>query len=255
VKALNIILIGSGNVATQLGLALKKSGHNIVQVYSRTNGTARALALKLRAQPITRLKQLSDKADLYIIAIKDDAVPKLIQQLTLKKKFVVHTSGSLPMNILKRVSSNYGVLYPLQTLSKSKTISFSTVPLCIEANTKANEKQLNTIAHAISKQVHSVNSEKRKVLHLAAVFACNFTNHMYAIANKLLGKNKLPFELLLPLIQETADKVKHGSPVQMQTGPAARNDKSIMKMHLNMLSKEKRTKKLYKSISQSITHI
>lgn len=251
-KKQNIVLIGSGNVATQMGLALKKTGHNILQVYSRTKSSGRALALKLRAQPLNDLKKISQTADLYIIAIKDDVVNSIVRQLNINGKLVVHTSGSLPLKTLKSVSSNYGVLYPLQTLSKNKIIDFSSVPLCIEANTKVNEKKLLAIAGSISKQVHLVDSEKRKVLHLAAVFACNFTNHMYALAEKLLRKNKLPFELLLPLIYETADKIKHASPSKMQTGPAIRNDKSIMKAHMILLSKQKKMKKIYKLMSQSI---
>lgn len=251
-KKLNIVFIGSGNVATQMGLALKKAGHNILQVYSRSPSSRRALAIRLRSQPINSLKKTDLTADLFIIAIKDDAVNSIVKQLKVNDKLVVHTSGSLPLKILKTVSANFGVLYPLQTLSKNKIVDFSSVPLCIEANTKVNEKKLQTIAYSISKHVHLVDSEKRKVLHLAAVFACNFTNHMYALAEKLLRKNKLPFELLLPLIQETADKIKQASPSIMQTGPAIRNDKSIMKAHMILLSKQKRIKKIYKLMSQSI---
>lgn len=251
-KKQNIVLIGSGNVATQMGLALKKAGHTILQVYSRTQTSSRALALKLRSQPVNNLKKITSTADLYIIAIKDDAVNDITKQLNVNGKLVVHTSGSLPLKILKTVSSHYGVLYPLQTLSKNKIIDFSSVPLCIEANTKANEKKLLAIAGSVSKQVHLVDSEKRKVLHLAAVFACNFTNHMYALAEKLLGRNKISFELLLPLIYETANKIKQASPSKMQTGPAIRNDKSIMKAHIILLSKQKRMKKIYKLMSQSI---
>lgn len=251
-KKLNIVLIGSGNVATQMGLALKKAGHNILQVYSRTQGSARALALKLRSQPVNNLKKIDSTADIFIISIKDDAVSSIVRQLKANDKLVVHTSGSLPLKILKTVSSNYGVLYPLQTLSKNKTVDFSSVPLCIEANTKSNEKRLLAIAGSVSKHVHLVDSEKRKILHLAAVFACNFTNHMYALAEKLLRKNKLPFELLLPLIHETADKIKQASPSKMQTGPAIRNDESVMKAHMILLSKQKRMKKIYKLMSQSI---
>lgn len=254
-KSLNIVLIGSGNVATQLGLALKKAGHTISQVYSLTSGSSRALALKLRAQSITDLKKISANADLYIIAIKDDSVIDVAKKIKIKNNLIVHTSGSLQMSILKRASANYGVLYPLQTLSKNKVINFSSVPLCVEANTKANEKSLKAIAGSISKQVYTVNSEKRKVLHLAAVFACNFTNHMYVLAEKLLKQNKLSFDMILPLIQETADKVKYNSPSAMQTGPAVRGDKTIMKTHLSMLSKNKRLKKLYKVVSQSILKI
>jgi len=249
---MNIVLIGSGNVATQLGLALKKVNHKIVQVYSRTPKSARLLALKLRADAITDITLLTTKADLYIIAIKDDAVIKLTKKLPLKDKLIVHTSGTLPLSILKKPSNICGVLYPLQTLSKNKTIDFSNVPLCIEGNTKQVETELLKMAKSITKKVYLVNSEKRKTIHLAAVFACNFSNHMYTLAYLTLKKNKLPFDLLLPLIQETTTKLNFGNPIQMQTGPAIRKDKSIMNTHLKMLSTEKILQKLYKLISKSI---
>ncbi|MCC6690664.1 MAG: DUF2520 domain-containing protein [Bacteroidia bacterium] len=250
--SLKIVLIGAGNVATQLGLAFNKSGYKILQVYSQTSQSARVLALKLRANPIVNLNHLLPTADLYIISVKDDALEHLCKKIRLKNKLIVHTSGSLPINVLRKTSLNYGVLYPLQTLSKNKAINFSSVPLCVEGNTKATESKLKAIAKTLSKQVYSIHSDKRKVLHLAAVFASNFTNHMYALSYKLLKKNAIPFEILLPLIHETADKIKYGNPSQMQTGPAVRNDKLVMKMHLTLLCDEKRMKKLYEAISKSI---
>jgi len=251
-RKFNIVLIGSGNVATHMGLALKKSGHSIEQVYSRTGASARALAVKLRSQAVTDVNRLTNKADIYIISVKDDALASLLKHLKKKKTLVVHTSGSLPMNILKGISPFYGVIYPLQTLSKGKMTDFANVPLCIEANKKSQEKKLVLLAKTISRQVQVVSSEKRKALHLAAVFAGNFSNHMYTLADRLLRKHKLSFNLLLPLIQETSDKIKNNSPVLMQTGPAIRGDKTIMRTHLAMLSKNKDLQKLYKSISDSI---
>ncbi len=247
-----IVLLGSGNVATQLGLALKKAGHPILQVYGRTTKSARTLALKLRAQPVTVLKKISAEADLYILAVKDDVVATLVKHLPLKHQLIVHTSGTLPISVLKGVSSNFGVLYPLQTLSKNKLLNFTTVPLCIEGNTAANEQRIRKVARSVSGHVHTVPSEQRKVLHLAAVFAGNFSNHMYVIAEQILREHHLPFELLLPLIRETSDKVNYGSPRELQTGPAIRNDRVVMNAHLKMLSSEKELKNLYRAISQHI---
>jgi predicted short-subunit dehydrogenase-like oxidoreductase (DUF2520 family) len=245
-----IVFLGSGNVATQLGFALKSAGHTIEQVYSRTGSSARVLARKLKAIPVSNIENLSTKADLYILAIKDDAMEPFIRKLKLDKKLLVHTSGSLPVTILKKASSDFGVLYPLQTLTKNKSVNFAEIPLCVEGNTKNSEKKILKIARSVSEHVYKVNSEQRKALHLAAVFAGNFSNHMYSIAEKILLKNHLPFELLYPLIMEGSEKIRHSSPSQVQTGPAIRNDKLVMKAHTKMLSSG--LAKLYTLISKDI---
>jgi predicted short-subunit dehydrogenase-like oxidoreductase (DUF2520 family) len=251
-EPLKITFIGAGNVATQMGLALKKAGHLIFQIYSPSGVSARSLALKLRAIPVTSLEKLLPDADLFILAIKDDAVLPFLKKLKLKPALLVHTSGSLPMSVLKGASVNFGVIYPVQTLSKNRVIDFSRVPLCIEANGKKTEKQLLHLARSISGQVRLFNSDQRRILHLSAIFAGNFSNHLYALAEQLLRKNKMSFDLLLPLIRETAEKVKSDSPASMQTGPAARNDKKIMKKHLQLLSEDKNLQGLYEAISKSI---
>lgn len=261
---MKIVLIGSGNVGTQLGLALKKAGHSILQVYSPDLGHARALAIKLRAEPIVSLKDLSNKADVYLFAVKDDALPSLVKKISrlnttgknpaprFRSKLFLHTSGSLPMSVLKPLSVNYGVLYPVQTLTKNKLVDFTEVPICVEGNTYVNERIIKEIGLGVSKLVVCLNSAKRKQLHLAAVFAGNFSNHMYAIAYRLLKDSRISFKLLLPLIMETAGKVSADDPALIQTGPAVRNDKRVLKMHLKMLNGKKKVKKLYRSISESI---
>lgn len=247
-----IILIGSGNVATQLGTTLFRKGYNILQVYSRSDKSARTLAKKINAQPITDLKKLIPGASIYIISVKDDAITELAKQLKFKDEIIVHTSGSVEMNVLKGTSQNYGVFYPLQTFSKSKKVDFSNIPICIEASNKKTSSTLVNFAKSISKSVQEIDSSQRKVLHVGAVFACNFTNHMYAIADALLTKNNLSFDLLKPLIMETADKIKHNAPAQMQTGPAVRNDKKTMKAHLKLLSKDNDLSKIYRLVSDHI---
>ncbi len=249
---IKISIIGSGNLATQLGLALHKEGYLISQVYSRSQKSAALLSKKLKAEAISNLKKLSTDSTIYIIAIKDDAIESVAKQLKLKEKIVVHTSGSVSMKVLQKSSKNYGVFYPLQTFSKERQSNFKTIPICIEANNKKTSTTLEYFAKSISGNVKRVNSEQRKKIHLAAVFACNFSNHMYAIAEQLLGKDKLSLDLLKPLIEETANKIKNARPSKVQTGPASRNDKKTMDAHLKELSKEKDLQKLYKLISKSI---
>lgn len=250
-----IVLIGAGNVATHLALAFQKSGQVVIQVYSKQFENAVGLAKKLNCGYTDSLKAIDKTADIYIIAVKDDAVAEVAEQLKLRGKIVAHTSGSVEMAVLKSSSSNYGVFYPLQTFSKSNKVNMRAVPLCLEASNSATLKTLSTLAECISNNVQRINSEQRRTIHLAAVFACNFSNHMYAIAETILKSNSLSLDILKPLIEETAKKIQHASPVEMQTGPAVRNDKKTMDSHLQLLGERKEYKKLYQLISKSITDL
>ena len=156
----------------------------------------------------TNLDEIIDSADIYILAVKDDAIAAIVKKINISNALLVHTSGTTNLDVLKKSTKNFGVFYPLQTFSKSKTIDFLQVPICIEASNKQAENMLMQLAKSISNNVYKVNSIKRKKIHLAAVFACNFTNHLYAIAEGILKKEKLPFQLLIPLIEETANKIK-----------------------------------------------
>ena len=247
-----IALIGSGNIATHLGLALKQAGYNIVQVFSRTKKSASQLSKLLVTDYTTDFKKIA-QAQLYIICIKDDAIADIVKKIKFGDTLVVHTSGSIDVNVFKGCSKNNGVFYPLQTFSKNKKADFSLVPICVEANNNANKKTLVQIANSISNNVICLNSEQRKTVHLAAVFACNFSNHMYAIAEKILKEKSIPFNILMPLIQETANKVELNSPAKMQTGPAIRRDKKVMKQHLQMLKGKKKIKKIYGLLSKNIS--
>lgn len=248
----HIVLIGAGNVATQLGMALRSEGYFISQVYSRTKKSAEALAKNLKAKPVSDLKKLDPRAAIYIIAVKDDAIEAVAKQLKFKDQIVVHTSGTIPMAVLKNTSKNYGVLYPLQTFSKAKKTALRSTPFCIEGSNKATTTTLLYFAKSVSGNVQKVTSEQRKTIHLAAVFACNFSNHMYAVADLILKKHKLSLDLLKPLIDETAAKIKKASPLEMQTGPAVRGDKKTMAAHIKMLAKEKELKSMYALISKNI---
>jgi len=247
----NIVLIGAGNVATQLGLALKKSNHRILQVYSKHNPSAIELAKKLKSPFTTSLDEINPTADIYILSVKDDAIANVADHLRLKDKIVIHTSGSVDMESIKACSKNYGVFYPLQTFSKTKKAEFKKVPICLEANKKNTFKILETLAKSISNNIHKINSQQRINIHIAAVFACNFTNHFYAIADDILKSNKLSLDLIKPLIAETAEKIKNNTPLEMQTGPAIRGDKKTMEKHLKMIT-DKKYKQLYKLVSESI---
>lgn len=246
-----ITLIGAGNVATHFGKALLEKGFPINQVYSQTKDNAFTLASELNAMPCDDIKFITDESDVYIICIKDDCIKTIVDQLSFKNKIVVHTSGSVPMDVLSAFEK-HGIFYPLQTFSKEKEVDITKVPFCIEANNSETEKVLLTFGESLSNNVQLVNSEQRKQLHLAAVFACNFSNRMYAIAEDILTQNNFDFDLLKPLIIETAKKIENNSAKAMQTGPAKRNDDAVIRNHLEMLESNKNYKEIYKLISESI---
>lgn len=251
---MDIVLLGSGNVATHLGGALVAVGHRVKQVYSRTEEHAQALAATLGATAKTDLTTIDVQADVYIIAVNDDALAEVVAQLpnTLQGT-VVHTAGSVDMAVLAAYAAEYGVLYPLQTFSKAKTVDFSTVPLAVEASGKAALVRLEALANDLSKRVFRCDSKQRLSLHVAAVFACNFSNHLYTVAADILDKYDLDFDLIRPLILETARKVMEHQPKDVQTGPAVRNDVQTMAKHLELLeATDPSLVQLYRLVSKRI---
>jgi predicted short-subunit dehydrogenase-like oxidoreductase (DUF2520 family) len=249
----NIVLVGAGNVATHLGLALNNLGYHIIQVYSRTEESARRLSSQLGTAFTTNITRLDHDADLYLFCLKDDAVPSVLYRLSFTEQLLVHTSGTLPLSVFKNCSGNYGVLYPVQTFSRERKLDLMGVPLCIEANRPDVLNLLEILAKEISGNVLFMDSEKRKILHLAAVFACNFPNHMYVIAEKILSSNGLSFELIKPLIIETAGKITDIDPSGAQTGPAVRGDRKILEEHLRILKDLPDIQKMYTFVSNSIS--
>ena len=247
-------MIGAGNVATHLSVALSQAGYNIRQVFSRTEASASELAAKLKCPYTTDLSQITHEGDLYIVSVKDsalnDILPKLVQRAP--QALFVHTAGSVPMNVWQGLAERYGVLYPMQTFSKLRQVDFREVTFFTEAHTAADLKLLNEIALHLGSKVYEASSEQRRYLHIAAVFACNFANHMYAISNYLLTEHQLPFEAMLPLIDETAQKIHQLSPVDAQTGPAQRGDYNIMNSHLQLLEAYPELQQIYKSLSKNI---
>jgi predicted short-subunit dehydrogenase-like oxidoreductase (DUF2520 family) len=249
---MRITIIGSGNVATHMGAAFKNAGHQIVQVYSRHIQNAALLAYHIGAEAIDNLNQVNPETDLFIISVKDDAIIPTAQKLAKYQKLIVHTSGATDLGMLSAVNREAGVLYPLQTLSKIREIDFNTVPLCIEGADNDITLLLEQLAQTISKKVYPVSSDQRRMLHLAAVFACNFPNYLYGVAQQLLAKQNMEFEMLRPLILETAQKVQDHLPQEVQTGPAVRNDHITIAAHLQMLHDEPRLQELYNLLSQAI---
>jgi predicted short-subunit dehydrogenase-like oxidoreductase (DUF2520 family) len=250
---MKIAILGSGNVATHLGKALIKAGYPVMEVWSRHLNHAKELALALGVSSIATIANINSDVDLVVVAVADDAIVDICAQIPKKaNRLIVHTSGSTDMAILKSFSDEYGVIYPLQTFSKSAEINFKHVPLFLEANSTSSIEKLKSIAHQLSDHVQMADSKKRAFLHISAVFACNFTNYFYTIAQQILAQNHLDFDLLRPLIQETATKAMLNLPADVQTGPARRNDKSIMNKHLEMLNDYPNWQNLYHLISQDI---
>lgn len=252
----NVTLLGAGNLATQLAMALSEKGITIKQVYSRTLKNAQRLAQKVNANFTNDLSQVLKDVQLYIIAVNDTAIEDVLKELNLNPhSLIVHTAGSIPMDMLSDFSSNYGVFYPLQTFSVDRKANFSTIPLCLEASNPTVLSQLYELAQKISSSIHVIASEERKTLHLAAVFVNNFVNHLYWAGAEILNQKGLEFNLLKPLISETAEKVQTMSPIDAQTGPAKRNDQLVISNHLLMLESQPELQKIYSFVSDSIAHI
>ena len=271
---MKIVLIGAGNLATHLGKALHAAGHDMVQVFSRTMQSAETLASLLDAEPLTDIAQVRDDADVYIFSVKDSALVQLVAQLcrheadglvedgavnALRKakkgeheRVFLHTAGSMPLSVFKGMAQHYGVLYPMQTFSKQREVDFSIIPCFVEANDEFAQKQIEGLAREISGRVYQLSSEDRKYLHLSAVFACNFANHCYAISQKLLEEHGIPFDVMLPLINETAAKVHEMKPKNAQTGPAVRYDENVIDKQSKLLENHPHFKKVYDSMSKSI---
>lgn len=251
---MKIIFIGSGNLATNLAMAFKQLGHDILQVYSRTIESANALAIKLDTAATNDIKEIRNDADLYVFSVTDTALPTLIPQISQGKedKVFIHTAGSMPLDVFKNQVQNYGVLYPMQTFSKTREVNFRTIPCFIEANNDKAQSVLFSLANELSDKVYLLTSDERKYLHLAAVFACNFANHCYALSADILNRHNIPFEVMLPLIDETALKVHALSPIEAQTGPAVRYDENVMQKHLDLLLENPLVKEIYERMSLDI---
>ena len=242
---ISVVILGSGNVALQLIRAfLKIDTINLKQVFTRNQEDINTLKDSINTtNDISLLKQ----ADVTIIAVSDDAISSISSHI--KNSFVVHTSGSVDMKSLNNIGRK-GVFYPLQSFSKKKKVDFKNIPICLESETNEDLQKLEELVSLLQSKSYLLSSHQRKKIHVAAVFANNFSNHMYTIANEICEKYNIPFDILHPLIEETTNKIKIITPEKAQTGPAKRNDAETIENHLNLLSKKQQ--EIYLKITQSI---
>lgn len=257
VNDLTIVCVGAGNLATHITLEMKRIGLHIAQIYSRTKASAQLLGDQLGVPYTNDLNALCE-ADIYLFALKDNALKEVLDRMPFRKGIRLHTSGSMPTTVFATYGAEpYGVIYPMQTFSKRKTVEWSEMPFFIEASDPETLQTIIGLVNRFGAQYHIADSEQRKLIHLAAVFACNFTNHMYAIAAEIAQQAGLPFEVLMPLIKESVRKIETLSPVEAQTGPAVRYDTNVIDKHIALLGSDSTYAALYRLISESIhkTHI
>jgi len=244
---ISVIVLGTGNVGTHLIQVFSEAKNvELVQVYNRKESSLNFI--KDKVATTTKVNGLKE-ADVYIIAISDDAIPEFSSRIAGENKLIVHTSGSASIHALKN-DGNKGVFYPLQTFSKKQSVDFSTIPICIETENEKDLLLLERLANSISNNVFIIDSEQRKRLHVAAVFTNNFVNYLYKIGYDICEEHNIPFETLHPLIMETAQKVATNHPKIIQTGPALRNDIKTIDAHLKLLSGEQ--KEIYQLLTESI---
>jgi len=252
---MKISLIGSGRVAFHLAQALLAQGHNIVQVYARDFNKTQKFAEKIQAKACQSLQQIQP-VDLIILAVSDSAIAELVKQVHefFPETLMVHTSGSTDIEVISHVHEKAGVFYPLQTFSLERDVDWSATPLFVEAVTNVDQELLLDLANSLSNRVYQYTSKQRLTLHLAAVFACNFSNYCFDMAKQIVDAEQVDFSLLYPLIVETAKKATENDPKQMQTGPAVRGDQNILAMHQNLLAQAERDdlKDVYQLLSDGI---
>ncbi len=245
----SIVLLGTGNVATNLYRALKKTQNfKIIQVFNHNPASLK----NFETVPGTSKFEEILPADIYIIAVKDDQILNVSEKLNAGDALVVHTAGGISIDLLN-THRRTGVFYPLQTFSKARPIEFANIPICIESNNINDLQLLEVLASELGGKFFHINSIQRKSLHVAAVFVSNFVNYLYTEANQICNRNDIPFEILVPLIRETAHKVSLMDPREAQTGPAKRNDLKVIEAHLEQLNPEQ--KKIYSLLTQSIQNL
>lgn len=253
-ESIKIVFIGAGNVSTQLSRKLFDLGYDIIQIISKTGISAKALAAEYNCEYSDDVSKIITDCDIIFISVSDKKIEGILHELKTKNKLIVHTSGTLEMEVLSVASENYGVFYPLQTFTKYKTVDFADIPIIIEANNEKNLNILKKIASEVSNDIRVVDSERRRIIHLAAVIVNNFTNLNYIIAQQLLEKNNISFDILKPLILETALKALSENPSEIQTGPAFRGDEATILKHIELLSENEIYQKLYELMTKAITH-
>lgn len=248
-----VTIVGAGNVAHNFALAFRNAGYIIHEVYSRTQRSAMLLSQAMNTDYTTDISKLSKDTDLFILAVNDDALADVVCSIQIKDVPIVHTSGSTPIDVFEPCGfERYGIFYPVQSFQKNETESLEPIPICVEANNSKTEDLFLSLAKSLSTKVYAMDSEKRKALHVAAVFANNFSNHLFHIASEILAKKHIPFDVIRPLVEKTADKIKNEKPINTQTGPAVRNDKKVIDSHLEYLAKNPEYQKIYDLITTDI---
>ena len=248
----SVAIVGSGNVATHLAKAIFNAGVDVKYVYSPTLENSSALASKVNAVAVDSISKIERDIDLIVISVKDDAIKEVVEDLKTFSSIIVHTSGGVNIDVFEGITERCGVLYPLQTFSKNRELDFSKIPLFIEARNNDTLSEIEKFAKKLSSNVIEADSSRRKVMHVAAVFACNFVNHCYDIASQILDKESISFDVLLPLIEETTKKISEITPHEAQTGPARRGDNYVMNAHLQQIDSAS-FKEIYTLLSKSIT--
>lgn len=252
---MDIVLIGTGNVASVFGKAFKQAGHVILQVAGRNSSAASQLAYELDTVSTNYWSQLDRNGDIYIIAVSDKAIGDVAAEIKLPGKIVVHTAASVPKEILKPVSEHVGVLYPLQTLRRER-VDLPEIPVFFDGSDEKTKKLLEKLARSVAgEKVEQAGDDARIKLHVAAVFASNFTNYLYILAEEYCRKEGIDFKLLQPIIEETAQRIKSIPPSAVQTGPAIRNDTDTIAKHLALLEEYPALQSVYRFLSDSIAQL
>lgn len=247
-----IVIIGSGNVGYQMAWHLHNSGHQIIQVFSRHLPSAKWIGNLMDIPCTDSYEEISQDGDIYLVTVKDDAITEVAEQLKLNGQVIAHTSGSVPGNVLKNVSENFGIFYPLQTLSRNVSVDFSMIPICVDASNDKTLTVLRTLGATLTSKIIEVNDEQRFAIHVAAVFANNFTNHLFSISQMILEQSGLSFEIFKPLINETVRKIQNHDPLNVQTGPAIRHDDHTIEKHLDFLKNDGRFAEIYEVLTADI---
>lgn len=248
-----VVIIGAGNLATNLGEALRQRGIKVEQVFSRTQESASALAQRIGCDYTTSLDDVIPDADLYVVSVKDGAVGKVVNKLNgrVHNGIIVHTAGSIPLSVFGERQTRCGVFYPMQTFSKQKIVDFNELSVFVEASDECTLTSIEGFARMLTQNVYRLDSDHRRYLHLAAVFACNFANHCFTLADDVLRSQGLPFSVMMPLIKETVSKLNVLSPHDAQTGPAVRGDRNVIDDQKALLDDD-RLRHIYEVLSESI---
>ncbi len=252
---MEIVIIGIGNVGSHLTKGFLETGSKVVQLYSRNSDKTKALASRYGIDLISDYKKLRKGADLYLLTVHDSAIKEVAQKVVPyigPNALLAHTSGATPSTVFKDITDRYGVFYPLQTFSKDLAVDFSNIPFCLDAVEEKDLIFFEKLARKLSPKVYRISDEQRAILHVAAVFVSNFTNHLAGIGKSIVEKEDISFDLLMPLLLESITKLQNITPKDAQTGPAIRGDRNTIERHLNYLERYPDYQNIYKLLSNSI---